>query len=98
MESNFNNDIVVEKDKTMNDVELSTENQPTEKPIAVYVKVNENGFITEINSEIFIDNFDGWKKIDEGFGDRFAHAQSQYFDTPLVNEEGKYLHRLNEEA
>ena len=62
-----------------------------EKPVAVYIKVNEAGFVIDVNSEIFIDNFEGWIKIDEGCGDKYAHAQSQYFDLPLIDEMGNYL-------
>lgn len=50
------------------------------KPIGVYAKYNQNGNITEVNSDIFIRDFTGWTKIDEGYGDRYAHAQSQYFE------------------
>ena len=50
----------------------------TPKPIGVYVKRNAAGKIMEINSSVFIDDFTGWEKIDEGFGDKFAHAQTQY--------------------
>lgn len=53
------------------------------KPIGVYAKYDENGNIIEVNSDIFIKNFDGWTKIDEGYGDRYAHAQGQYFNEPL---------------
>ena len=51
-----------------------------EKPIKVYVKKDENGNIIDINSEIFINNFSGWEYFDEGYGDKYAHAQSQYFE------------------
>ncbi len=51
-----------------------------EKPIEVYAKYDEYGKIIEVNSDIFIEDFTGWTKIDEGFGDRFAHAQSQYLE------------------
>jgi len=61
-----------------------------EKPIGVYVKLNEEGFITNINSDIFIDDYNGWQKIDEGYGDRYSHCQSNYFDRPLVDEFGNY--------
>ena len=50
------------------------------KPIGVYAKYDQNGNITEVNSDIFIRDFTGWTKIDEGYGDRYAHAQSQYFE------------------
>lgn len=52
-----------------------------EQLIGVYVKVNEEGYITDVNSDIFIKDFTGWQKIDEGLGDRYAHAQSQYFES-----------------
>ena len=64
------------------------------KPISVYVKVNQEGFITEINSDVFLKDLNGYIKIDEGYGDRYAHAQSQYFDKPLVDEEGNYSIKL----
>lgn len=51
-----------------------------ERPIGVYAKYDENGNIKEVNSDIFITDFTGWTKIDEGFGDRYAHAQSQYLE------------------
>lgn len=68
-----------------------------EKPIGVYILVNENNEIVEVNSDIFIKNFEGYIKIDEGYGDKFAHAQSQYFSTPLNDENGtlRYLYKDN---
>lgn len=51
-----------------------------DKPIGVYVKYDEDGNVREVNSDIFIKDLTGWTKIDEGYGDRFAHAQSQYFE------------------
>lgn len=64
------------------------------KPISVYIKINTNKEITEVGSSVFISDFTGWIKIDEGYGDRYAHAQSQYFKKPLINENGKYNYRI----
>ena len=61
-----------------------------EQPIKIYVKVNENNEIIDVGSSIFIKDLNGWIKIDEGFGDKYAHAQSQYFKKPLINEDGRY--------
>lgn len=61
-----------------------------EQPIKVYVKVNSNNEVIDINSEIFITDLTGWVEIDSGFGDKYAHAQSQYLDKPLVNEDGQF--------
>ena len=72
----------------------------------VYIKINNNAEVTEINSSLFIEDLTGeWIKIDEGTGDRFAHAQNNYLDGPLYNEEGaaryKYIEgkivKINEE-
>ena len=68
----------------LEDHQLELKNEPVlenkETPIGVYAKYDENGNVKEVNSDIFIDDLSGWTKIDEGFGDRFAHAQSQYFE------------------
>lgn len=72
----------------INESDEESESQPA--PIGVYVKVNEDGFITDVNSDIFIKEFTGWQKIDEGQGDKFAHAQSNYFDLPIIDNQGKY--------
>lgn len=61
-----------------------------QKKISVYIKINEKKEIIDVNSDIFIKDFTDWIKIDEGFGDRYAHAQSQYFDKPLINANGNY--------
>ena len=63
--------------------------------IGVYVKLNSNNEIIAVNSDIFIKDISNWIKIDEGYGDKFAHAQSQYFDKPLINEDGTYNYKLN---
>lgn len=64
-----------------------------EQPIKVYIKVNSNNQVVEINSEIFIKDFTGWIEIDKGFGDKYAHAQSQYLEKPLVNEDGSFSYK-----
>jgi hypothetical protein len=64
-----------------------------EQPIKVYVKINSNNEIIEVGSSIFITDLTGWIEIDSGFGDRFAHSQSQYFDKPLMNENGTYNYK-----
>ena len=61
-----------------------------EQPIKVYIKVNANNEIVEVGSSIFIKDLTGWIEIDEGYGDKYSHAQSQYFDKPLMNEDGTY--------
>lgn len=62
--------------------------------ISVYIKTNENGIVTAINSSIFITDTSGWTLIDEGTGDRYAHAQNQYLDKPIADENGVYRYKL----
>lgn len=57
--------------------------------IKVYAKLNENNEITEVNSSIFLSDVTDWIEIDEGEGDKFAHAQSQYFENELTDEQGR---------
>ena len=69
-------DVEIENKET----QTKKDEEAVEQPIGVYAKYDENGNITEVNSDIFIRDFAGWTKIDEGYGDRFAHAQSLYFE------------------
>lgn len=62
--------------------------------IKVYAKINEKGEIIEVASSIFLADPTGYKLIDEGFGDKYAHAQSQYFDKPLMNDDGTYNYKI----
>lgn len=65
-------------------------NEIFKEPIKVLIKTNDKDEIIEIGSSIFIKDLTGWVEIDSGFGDKYAHAQSQYFDKPLINEDGRY--------
>ena len=62
--------------------------------IKVYVKVDSNNMITEIDSSTFIFTIEGWTKIDEGNGDKYVHAQGNYLDKPLRDMQGKYNYKL----
>lgn len=63
--------------------------------IEVYIKIDEKNRIKEINSSIFLKDTTGWIKIDEGEGNRYAHAQRHYFSTPLTKN-GLYLYKLED--
>ena len=62
--------------------------------VKVYVKVDSDSLITEVNSEIFMESIDGYALIDEGEGDRFTHAQGNYLESGLMDEQGRYNYRL----
>lgn len=63
----------------------------------VYVSL-QDGYITSINSEIFLsqEEIQTMKEIDQGQGDRYAHAQSQYLEKGLVDEHGRYNYKYVE--
>jgi hypothetical protein len=61
-----------------------------DQKIKVYIKVNDQNEIIDINSDIFINDFSGWIEVDEGFGDKYAHAQGLYLDEPLIDDNGGY--------
>ena len=64
----------------------------------VYIKVDENNNIIDINSDIFIEDTGGWIFIDDGHGDKYDHAQSSYLNKPLINEDGTYNYKfINDE-
>lgn len=60
----------------------------------VYVKTDENGRITAINSDAFLSSLEGWQEIDSGLGDKFHHAQGNYFPLPIMDERGVYRYKL----
>lgn len=64
------------------------------RPYIVYVKVDESNRVTSINSSAFLADITGWTEIDSGYGDRFHHAQGNYFDKPLCDERGIYRYKL----
>lgn len=54
----------------------------------VYVCLDENDRIIDVNSTAFIIDTSNWTKIDEGVGDRYHHPQSNYFPKPKYDERG----------
>lgn len=63
----------------------------------VYVSL-QDGYITSINSEIFLsqEEISTMTEIDKGQGDKYAHAQSQYLEKGLVDEKGRYNYKFLE--
>lgn len=60
----------------------------------VYIQTDETGRVIGINSDVFLPSLDGWQKVDEGHGDKFHHAQGNYLDMPLTDENGVYRYEL----
>lgn len=57
---------------------------------SVYIKTDETGRIVAVNSDAFLSSLDGWTKIAEGHGDKFHHAQGNFLDKPLMDDNGVF--------
>ena len=69
------------------------------KPYIVYIQVDEQNRIIAVNSSAFLNDIDGWIEIDSGFGDKYHHAQGNYFDKPICDERAIYQYKfINEVA
>ena len=68
-----------------------------ENEYKVYIFLS-NGYITSINSDIFLseEEIQTMTEIDRGKGDKYAHAQSQYLEKGLVDENGRYNYKYVE--
>lgn len=60
------------------------------KPYSVFIRTDERGVLIDIDSDAFLTSFDGWEKIDEGYGDKYHHAQCNYLEKPKMDENGVY--------
>ena len=61
----------------------------------VYVQTDEQGRITAVNSSAFV-SADWGTEIDSGFGDRYHHAQGNYFPQPIYTEDGIPRYKLED--
>lgn len=65
----------------------------TQEPYKVYIQIDSENRVTAINSSAFVDG-EGWAQIDEGYTDKYHHAQGNYFDKPLYDERGICRYKL----
>ena len=94
-------------------VEENSPVEPIEEPgsilselYTVYIQIDNASRIIAINSSAFLPSTEGWIEIDRGLGDRYHHAQGNYFSKPIYEErgipiykcvDGKVLERTQEE-
>ena len=64
------------------------------KPYIVYIKTDNTNRITAIDSSAFLSDTTGWTEIDSGYGDKYHHAQGNYFPQPLYDERGICRYKL----
>ena len=65
-----------------------------ENPYIVYVKTDSNGYITAVNSSAFLTDTADWVEIDQGYGDKYHHAQGNYFPESFITDGGAYRYKL----
>ena len=61
----------------------------------VYIRTDSSNRVLEINSSAFLADTIGWTQIDEGWGDRYHHAQGNYLDGPLYDDNGIPRYKLD---
>lgn len=66
----------------------------TMNPYIVYAKTDSNGYITAVNSSAFLTDTAGLTEIDRGYGDKYHHAQGNYFPEPIFTDGGAYRYKL----
>ena len=54
----------------------------------VYIQIDDASRIIAVNSSAFLPSAEGWIEIDSGIGDRYHHAQGNYFPKPIYEERG----------
>ena len=54
----------------------------------VYVMTDDRNRIIAVNSSAFLSDPSGWTEIDRGIGDKYHHAQANYFQLPMKDGKG----------
>ena len=58
----------------------------------VYIKTDGTDIVA-VNSSAFLPDTTDWIEIDEGLGDKYHHAQGNYFDNPIMTDSGIYRYK-----
>lgn len=66
------------------------------KPHIVYAKVDGTQRIIDVNSSVFLTDLTGWMEIDRGYGDKYRHAQGNYFDKFIFDNRGIWRYKLED--
>lgn len=64
------------------------------KTYIVFAKTDDSGYIIAADSSAFLADTTGWTEIDRGTGDKYHHAQGNYFDKPIYTESGVCRYKL----
>ena len=58
----------------------------------VYIKTDGTDIVA-VNSSAFLTDLTDWVEIDSGQGDKYHHAQGNYFGKPIVTDTGIYRYK-----
>ena len=61
----------------------------------VYIRIDGQSRVLEINSSAFLADTAGWTQIDEGWGNKYHHALGNYLDGPLYDDNGIPRYKLD---
>ena len=67
---------------------------PQRSSYIVYIKTNQDDYIIAVHSSAFLTDTTGWVEIDSGYGDKYHHAQLEYFPQPIYDERGIPRYKL----
>ena len=70
---------------------------PEPEPYHVYVQTDERKRIVSVNSSAFV-SAEWGTEIDSGFGDKYHHAQGNYFPSGIYTQDGIPRYKLVENA
>lgn len=74
---------------------MSTPNLTIPPLYIVYVQTDKQGRIIAVNSSAFVSG-DWGTEIDRGYGDKYHHAQGNYFPQPIYTEDGIPRYKLKD--
>ena len=59
----------------------------------VYIKIDNNNQIININSSAYLKDASGWIEIDKGQGFKYQHAQNYYLKKPIKKNRKNYNYK-----
>lgn len=63
------------------------------EPYKVFIRLDTENRVTAINSSEFVSGGDEWLQIDEGYADRYHHAQNNYLGKSITDYRGVYRYK-----
>jgi len=88
----FEEDVLVKEPKMKSKIKF--DDIVFNRKFKVFAKVNNEGFITDIESDLNLKDATGWTLIDEGVGDKYTYPQMLYFGESIIDDAGNYKFKI----